>query len=66
MTRTYLSSHYLTSFSNAAIACGSHKDKCLKQIIADFLHEEIDSYNWNYLDQHICGDTEFDELIEVI
>lgn len=29
-----------------------------------FLHEEIDSYNWNYLDQHICGDTEFDELIE--
>ncbi|XP_015779436.1 PREDICTED: LOW QUALITY PROTEIN: DEP domain-containing protein 5-like [Acropora digitifera] len=29
-----------------------------------FLREEIDSYNWNYLDQHICGDTDFDELIE--
>ena len=32
---------------------------------ARFLHEEMDSYNWNYLDQHICGDQEFDELIEV-
>ena len=30
-----------------------------------FLREEMDSYNWNYLDQHICGDPEFDELIEV-
>lgn len=31
-----------------------------------FLREEMDSYNWNYLDQHICGDPEFDEFIEVI
>jgi len=29
-----------------------------------FLREEMDNYNWNYLDQHICGDPEFDELIE--
>ena len=25
----------------------------------------MDSYNWNYLDQHICGDQEFNELMEV-
>jgi len=29
-----------------------------------FLHQEMDGYNWNYLDQNICGDQEFDELIE--
>ena len=32
---------------------------------AVFIHEEMDSYNWNYLDQHICGDQEFNELMEV-
>ena len=32
---------------------------------AVFIHEEMDSYNWNYLDQDICGDQEFNELIEV-
>lgn len=31
-----------------------------------FVREDMDSYNWNYLDQHICRDPEFDELIEVI
>ena len=32
---------------------------------AVFIHEEMDSYNWNYLDQHICGDREINELMEV-
>ena len=32
---------------------------------AVFIHEEMDSYNWNYLDQHVCGDQEFNELMEV-
>ena len=32
---------------------------------AVFIHEEMDSYNWNYLDQHICGDQEFNGLMEV-
>ena len=32
---------------------------------AVFIHEEMDSYNWNYLDQHICGNQEFNGLMEV-
>ncbi|XP_068748692.1 GATOR1 complex protein DEPDC5-like [Montipora capricornis] len=31
---------------------------------SEFCHEEMESYNWNYLDQYICADPEFDELIE--
>ena len=39
--------------------------KVLEPNEAVFIHEEMDSYNWNYLDQHICGDQEFNELMEV-
>ena len=32
----------------------------------EFRHEEMENYNWNYLDQHLCGESEFKELIEVL
>ena len=31
----------------------------------EFQHDELDKYNWNYLDQHISNDPEFDEMLEV-
>ena len=28
-------------------------------------HTRVEDYNWNYLDQHICGHSDFEELGEV-
>ena len=30
-----------------------------------FHHTRVEDYNWNYLDQHICGHSDFEELGEV-
>lgn len=32
---------------------------------AEFCHTHTEDYNWNYLDQHICGYPDFEELGEV-
>lgn len=31
----------------------------------EFQHNELDTYNWNYLDQHISGIQDFAEMVEV-
>lgn len=31
----------------------------------EFQHDELDRYNWNYLDQHISGIQDFAEMVEV-
>lgn len=31
----------------------------------EFSHTHTAEYNWNYLDQHICGYPDFEELGEV-
>lgn len=28
-------------------------------------HEKMESYNWNYLDQHVCGHSDFEQYQEV-
>ena len=33
---------------------------------AKFSYDELNQYNWNYLDHYICGDDpDFNELLEV-
>ena len=31
----------------------------------EFSQSQVEDYNWNYLDQHICGYSDFEELGEV-
>ncbi len=32
---------------------------------AEFRHRRVEEYNWNYLDQHVCGYPDFEVLGEV-
>ena len=32
---------------------------------AEFRHTRVEEYNWNYLDQHVCGYSDFEVLGEV-
>ena len=32
---------------------------------SSFHHMRVEDYNWNYLDQHVCGHSDFEELGEV-
>ena len=34
-------------------------------MMTTFCHMRVEDYNWNYLDQHICGHSDFEELGEV-
>ena len=33
--------------------------------MTEFRHTKVEEYNWNYLDQHVCGYSDFEELREV-
>jgi len=42
----------------------SSLDKC-ETMHTDFCHTKVEEYNWNYLDQHVCGYPDFEMLREV-
>ena len=43
------------------------KDGCVfNKASAKFEYYRMEDYNWNYLDQHVCGHSEFEILQEVL
>ena len=54
-------SYQLCSLTSEPKALGAG----FQSISTAFRHTRVEDYNWNYLDQHICGHSDFEELGEV-
>ena len=48
--------------------CGLTSDPTMgnafQPMASSFHHMRVEDYNWNYLDQHVCGHSDFEELGE--
>ena len=54
-------SYQLCSLTSEPTALGAG----FQSMSTAFRHTRVEDYNWNYLDQHICGHSDFEELGEV-
>lgn len=53
------------SLSGVEEQAHSKEDPLLLSLSATYKYSRKEDYNWNYLDQHVCGHSEFEVLQEV-
>ena len=56
---------YVYLVGGAGGGAGGGEWEEFERCTSEFSPTRVDEYNWNYLDQHVCGYPDFEELAEV-